>query len=311
MIVADAGYGLLLFLTALLIRAKYPHLQGQKRRWLRLSFLLSIGCIVWGVLTDSYFGLQRNPKGLGRLAPLTYLAEAKADYHLQNNDITHQTLVGKHPSLKEASQGKAILEHPDVLSSYTNDILMELSLLVGMLHISLSLLRYLKRNWAGIGWICFLIGGYLYFPYALHATSLIQFLGLVHKEVAGVIGIQMIYIGIGTAFLLALIQKKWRGIGEVMHVVQVFGDVLSYLRLYALALASTLMAETFNGLGWRLGFAVGILILLLGHAINLSLGLMGGVIHGLRLNFLEWYHYSFEGGGKLFNPLKKLKKGVS
>jgi V/A-type H+-transporting ATPase subunit I len=31
---------------------------------------------------------------------------------------------------------------------------------------------------------------------------------------------------------------------------------------------------------------------------------MGGVIHGLRLNFLEWYHYSFEGGGKRFNPLK-------
>jgi V/A-type H+-transporting ATPase subunit I len=34
---------------------------------------------------------------------------------------------------------------------------------------------------------------------------------------------------------------------------------------------------------------------------------MGGTIHGLRLNFLEWYHYSFEGGGKPFDPLRKLK----
>jgi len=35
---------------------------------------------------------------------------------------------------------------------------------------------------------------------------------------------------------------------------------------------------------------------------------MSGVIHGLRLNFIEWYHYSFEGDGKLFNPLKKIIK---
>ena len=41
--------------------------------------------------------------------------------------------------------------------------------------------------------------------------------------------------------------------------------------------------------------------------MNLGLGLMSGIIHGLRLNFLEWYHYCFEGGGRLFKPLKRLK----
>jgi V/A-type H+-transporting ATPase subunit I len=48
-------------------------------------------------------------------------------------------------------------------------------------------------------------------------------------------------------------------------------------------------------------------LVLIAHFINLVLGTMGGVIHGLRLNFLEWYHYSFEGGGKKFQPLKLLK----
>jgi V/A-type H+-transporting ATPase subunit I len=48
-------------------------------------------------------------------------------------------------------------------------------------------------------------------------------------------------------------------------------------------------------------------VIILGHGINISLGLMAGVIHGLRLNFIEWYHYSFEGGGRFFNPLKLLK----
>jgi len=218
-------------------------------------------------------------------------------------------VIEKFPSLEKASHGRQIVQQEDIATEYANSILLEFSLLIGILHISMSLLRYLRRNWAAIGWVCFLIGGYFYFPYALQATSLTQFLGLVSKGTAGIIGIQMIYVGIGMAVLLAFIQKRWRGAGEVMHVVQVFGDVLSYLRLYALALASTLMAETFNGLGWRLGFAVGVLVMLLGHAINLTLGTMGGVIHGLRLNFLELYHYSFEGEGKLFRPLKKLKRG--
>jgi len=88
-------------------------------------------------------------------------------------------------------------------------------------------------------------------------------------------------------------------------VIQVFADVLSYLRLYALALGGMVMAHTFNDhLGIEVGVVSGTLILLAGHFVNIGICAMGGVIHGLRLNFLEWYHYSFEGGGRLFNPLK-------
>jgi V/A-type H+-transporting ATPase subunit I len=65
------------------------------------------------------------------------------------------------------------------------------------------------------------------------------------------------------------------------------------------------MAHTFNGaLGTDPGIFATILIALFGHVVNVSLCLMGGVVHGLRLNFLEWFHYCFEGGGKIFNPLK-------
>ena len=53
-------------------------------------------------------------------------------------------------------------------------------------------------------------------------------------------------------------------------------------------------------------FIIGVIVMIVGHAINFSLGIMGGVIHGLRLNFIEWYHYSFQGDGKLFNPLRLL-----
>ena len=108
-------------------------------------------------------------------------------------------------------------------------------------------------------------------------------------------------------FSARIIEKRFGGIGEITQILQVFADILSYLRLYALALASTIMAETFNDIGSTVGLVLGILVILVGHGVNIMLGTMGGVIHGLRLNFIEWYHYSFEGGGKLFAPLKKLK----
>jgi V/A-type H+-transporting ATPase subunit I len=90
-------------------------------------------------------------------------------------------------------------------------------------------------------------------------------------------------------------------------MIQVFADVLSYLRLYALALAGMIMATTFNDMGMTVGLLGGFIVILAGHAVNILLGIMAGVIHGLRLNFIEWYHFSFDGGGRLFKPLKLLK----
>ena len=179
-----------------------------------------------------------------------------------------------------------------------------------MIHISLSLLRYIRRNFANIGWVAFSIGGYLYFPTYLKATSLVEFLGWMGPETAAVVGLQLIYGGIGSAVVLALFQKRLGGCAEITNVIQVFADILSYLRLYALALASTIMARTFNEMGFKVGLIAGSLILVGGHILNMQLAIMRGVIHGLRLNFIERYHYSFDGEGKLFNPLRKLKESI-
>ena len=75
------------------------------------------------------------------------------------------------------------------------------------------------------------------------------------------------------------------------------------------------MALTFNNLASGMsslpyvGWLVAALILLMGHGINLLLCVLGGVIHGLRLNFLEFYNWSLEGEGFLFKPFRR--KGVN
>ena len=103
------------------------------------------------------------------------------------------------------------------------------------------------------------------------------------------------------------IQKRLHGLDEILRVINVFADVMSYLRIYALSLAGLIMASTFNNIAAKSPIYAGIFIILVGHTVNLVIAIQGGIIHGLRLNFIEWYHYSFEGGGKLFNPLKLLK----
>ena len=95
-------------------------------------------------------------------------------------------------------------------------------------------------------------------------------------------------------------------------VPSAFGDVLSYLRLFALGLASAMLAATFNQLGTdvmgvghgiaRLG---GLLVLIVGHALNLVLGVVSGVVHGLRLNVIELFNWSVFSESGLFRPFQK------
>lgn len=316
-IVADGGYGLFYLALAGFFWYKFPNLKGQKRRFLKLATVLATGCILWGVCTASFFGLELKPNDwLMQISPLQTLVVKKAEYHLRQNDDVQQDLDKKFPELLRASSGKEVIEkaveHKDGKTSYvasddfSRNILLDFSILLGIVHVSCSLIRYFFRNWAGIGWIFFMVGGYLYFPSILNATSMLNFLNLVDKTQATEIGLQLIFSGITIAVILAFVQKRLKGLKQLTQILEVFADVLSYLRLYALALAGSIMASTFNQLGKSAGL-FGFIPILAGHSINILLGLMAGVIHGLRLNFIEWYHYCFDGGGRLFKPLTYLK----
>ena len=273
--------------------------------------------MIWGVLTCSYFGLRISPESfLSQISPLHYLAEQKALYHFQQHDSVYEHWVTTYPQLKTITDGRALLESAasvakqgntyKMLEEFSGNIILEITLLIGLIHISLSFLRVLRKNVAGLGWIAFMVGGYLYFPGMLQSTSLVNFMGWVDKGLAAAIGLELIYVGLTFAVFAAVIQRGLKGFGEISSIIQIFVDVLSYLRLYALSLAGAIMASTFNQEGGTLGLVFGALAILLGHCINITVGFMGGIIHGLRLNFLEWYHHCFDGGGKLFKPLKKL-----
>jgi V/A-type H+-transporting ATPase subunit I len=318
MIVGDAGYGLIYLAIALYLRYRHPNVKGLGKRMLNLATMLAVGCIIWGVLTSSFFALPVDLNHPFRRASLiTWLAEKKADYHVASQDATAQYWAKELPQSAGASSGRELLERGTqeindvveypILSKMSDAIMVDLVIVVAITHLIISLLRYVRRNWAAVGWILFLIGAYLYFPKFLDATTMAQYLFGVSPERSEMAGFHLILIGLGLAVALSLIQNKLFGLLEITNVIQVAGDVMSYLRLYALGLAGAMVSTTINGIAAPLPIVFEVIVLALGHTINMGLGIMGGVIHGLRLNFLEWFHYSFQGDGKPFRPLQWLK----
>lgn len=319
MIISDAGYGLIYLALALFLRKKTANARASVKRFVRLLTVLSVSVIVWGVLAGSYFGIYVEPRNpINKASMIHVMAVKKADYIIKLEDATYKENLAVFPQLEGIKSGEEFLEKGTkiepggrvkyaVYDEFRDSIFMELALVVGILHICLSFLKQAPRHFAGVGWVFAIIGGYLYFPQILDSTSIVHFMRWIPKHTAFEVGLQLLWGGLGLAMVLALIQNRLKGLIELTKPIEIFADILSYLRLYALGLAGMILAETFNGMGERLGFAAGFFVILLGHTTNLAVGIIGGTIHGLRLNFIEWYHHCFSGGGKIFNPLKLLK----
>ena len=97
-------------------------------------------------------------------------------------------------------------------------------------------------------------------------------------------------------------------------VTGLLGDILSYVRLFALGLSGGILASVFNSLATGmspdnaiLGPIVMVLIFVVGHAINIFMNVLGAMVHPMRLTFVEFFkNAGYEGGGKEYNPFKKI-----
>ncbi|MBS0634552.1 MAG: V-type ATP synthase subunit I [Verrucomicrobia bacterium] len=306
MIVYDAGYGLIFLATALILRFRLKKITSSTKRFIGLVAILATACILWGGLTHSFFGIHFEPDSpIKKHSLMTWLIKKKAAYSLKNRDETYTYYAERYPEIKKAKTPEEfIYASPQIAEKFTDSVLLELSLLLGATHIIIGLIRYLRKNPIGVGWIAFIIGCYLYIPYFLNATSIIHFVFGVNKDIGATIGLQLIAFGVGYAAVAGAVLHGVAGMFEFTHAIQIFADVLSYLRIYALGYAGFIVSETVNMLGGKLPLIFAIVVIVFGHVLNMTIAILGGTIHGLRLNFLEWYRYSFFGGGKDFRPLQ-------
>ncbi len=272
MILSDAGYALVL---GGLLAAFWPRLGRSESglRWRRLCGVLVGGSLVWGVLVGSYFGVSPAQESFWGSLKL-----------LDLNDF---------------------------------DTMTKLSVSIGVLHLVLAHLEqlWLKRGrpaaWLHVGWIAAMLGGFAMWIGVSQGAP--HWLGAAGRWVLG-LGLVAVFIFASERVVRdprSALLRLLDGLSALTAVTRVFGDVLSYLRLFALGLASASLALTFNDLARQAGEVQGmgllfaILILLVGHVLNLMLALMSGVVHGLRLNYIEFYNWALSGEGYAFQPFNK------
>jgi V/A-type H+-transporting ATPase subunit I len=271
MILSDAGYAAVF---ALALLAGWRRL-GASPLGLRLRVLAAAlvgSALVWGALAGSYFGVT-PPEG----SPLAALRV------FDINDF---------------------------------GVMMRLSVGIGVVHIVIANAAMAwqawgtPRAWVALGWIAALLGGFLLW---LGETGAGVSLSLA--------GTYVLAAGLATVFGFAGMRPVRRpldallwlleGLRALTDVTKAFGDILSYLRLFALGLASASLALTFNGLAQQaaaypgIGLLLALLVLLVGHGLNLALSLMSGVAHGLRLNFIEFYNWSLSDEGYPFKAFAR------
>lgn len=207
---------------------------------------------------------------------------------------------------------------PSKIAGY--DGTMVLALIVGILHLSLAMIVktvYTTRTQGFMnslsvwGWTLFLVGSVI--------VGAVALLGVIDSSLA-----KWIIIVLGIISAIGIFPMRTPGKNPLINIggglwetyntaTGVLGDVLSYLRLYALGLAGSMLGFAFNDLakmalgggsigGW-IAFAV---IVIIGHTLNVAMAALGAFVHPLRLNFLEFFKNSgYEAAGKVYNPLKK------
>ena len=180
----------------------------------------------------------------------------------------------------------SVLDRLHVVDAANMTLMMQISISIGVAHLTLANLALSwSRRWSpmmlsSIGWASILAGGLAF--------------GLGKS-------------GIGQTDTLIYYGTWTIGAG-------IFGDVLSYLRLFALGLASAQLAATFNELTYKASccFGVGSLLavvaVVFGHGLNFALVIMSGVVHGLRLNCIEFFGWSLPDEGYPFHPFCKKAK---
>ncbi|MDO9152845.1 MAG: V-type ATPase 116kDa subunit family protein [Paludibacter sp.] len=276
----DAGYGFILVLIAIFARRK---VKPALKPILSLVAWLGGATVILGTVSGTFFG-----------------------YNLLESEISWLETI------------KVFMLNSDQLF-YTALIIGVVQIMFGMILKAVGKVRRFgfANSLSTWGWIIVLLG-------CGGAYALSNFAGL-QPEIAK--WTYMVTGGIGGLLIFVLNNIKRNplinigaGLWDTYNMATgLLGDVLSYIRLFALGISGAVMGFVFNDLAIQLSGDIPvlsplimILIMLLGHSINIFMSGLSAFVHPMRLTFVEFYKNSgFEGGGKKYKPFSKYKEKES
>ena len=274
----DAGYGILITLAALFAKRK---VSVQLKPIATLVAYLGLSTIAFGLISGTAFGINLYETNLPVYSQLQQMLKAN------NTDI--------------------------------NNILFALALLLGGIQILFGMgikaanetVQFgFKYALGTIGWIVILTGVAIIMGLKQYAGMPMESLKPFLYGILGIGGILVLFLNSpGKSIFLNFGLGLWNSYNMVTGVL---GDLLSYIRLFALGISSAILGFVFNSLalsvsGSVIGVFFMVIILVVGHGINLFMASLGSFVHPMRLTFVEFYKNSgFAGGGKKYSPFRKL-----
>ena len=287
MCLGDAGYGIALLLFGLLLNkglVKISMFEGLGS----IISLLGAGTILVGTVLGTFFGMS--------LYDATWVPEW----------LKSIMIVG---DVQIAGLG-------------TFNIQMLLAVGIGIFHICLAMIikavcytrRFgLKNNLATWGWTLLIVGGVV-----------LAALGMGKMLSPEVLRWSIITVGVLSALGIYIFNTPGRnpltnigaGLWDTYNMATgLLGDVLSYIRLFALGLAGGMLGQAFNNLAEMvrgdsvISLVPFVVILIFGHVLNLLMSSLGAFVHPMRLTFVEYFkNVGYEGRGAAYNPLTKDKQ---
>ncbi len=274
MIIGDGGYGAIFLIATYIAGRVYKNISREK---IILFYVLSITTIIWGAITGLWFGVES---------------------------------ISRLPVLKE-------LVIPS-LYSYTQESesnIIRLCFLIGALQLSLARIWFAARLYPSLtalaqtGWAALVWGIYFIVRFLL----LNEELSIIALFLVGYWAVTLILFGEQRedGFAKGLFRGITNFLINIVTGIGCLSDLISYIRLFAVGLATREVAIAFNNMAGDIGFSnvksivIAIFILIFGHAINIMLGAMSVLVHGIRLNLLEFSkHLNIQWSGINYRPFK-------
>ena len=302
-IFGDGGYGLLICAIATLPIIKSLIAKKQVSPMFLLVGLFGLSTVLWGTLTCTWFGLspEHLPAWLKSLS-IPIISNVYADkiwYPFWTN-------------------GAAGLTTAQNLQIFCFSL--------ALIQLSLAHIKGAARNKRSIkmlgdvGSILQLLGIY-YLVLSLVVNAEVFSFGLVIGGVpVGTVAIALIGVGFALSFVFsnyegslikAILSSLKNIVSVLLGVVNVFSDIVSYIRLWAVGIAGAAISATVNELvspllGNFIFMIFAIVLLVFGHGLNMILNVLSVIVHGIRLNTLEFSsHLDMSWSGHKFKPFKE------
>jgi len=283
MLVGDAGYGVIFLLTALALIIRSLRNGRRVTDAVKLLTVLSIGTILWGTVTGNWFG-SKTLAQLGFFRMLTI------------------------PS---------IAVYPDIFPGLETNPwqkTMGLCFLLGLSQLTLAnIMNFIRdfpklRSLAQLGWTAFIGGLYFLVLWLVIGVPMPRFAVYM---LAG--GISLVFLfgeqGAGVGFFGGMLKGLGGAFSTFLKAIGGFSNIVSYIRLFAVGLASFYIASTVDSLASPMlkdfTLPIGIVIIAFGHGLNLLMATLSVVVHGTRLNVLEFAgQLGMEWTGTKYSPFR-------